>query len=75
MEPYKHETVNLRFEKVIGTWTEIFQSNLFVFLTPYISPSLIINNVNPKNILFKEDNRIIPLARINTKRLFLKLEF
>ena len=52
MEPYKHETANLRFGKVIDTFMNIFRSNLFVLLTPDISASLIINNENRKKHSF-----------------------
>ena len=46
------ETANLRFEKVIYTWTDILQLHFLVLLIPHILGSLIINNENQNKTLF-----------------------
>ena len=60
MGPYKHEIVNLTLVKVIGSGTDILQSNHLVLLIPHILPSLIINNKNSQKPLFFE--RILKIS-------------
>ena len=51
MGQYKHEIVNLRFVKVVGTGTDILKSNLLVFLIPYMSLALNISKEKTKTYL------------------------
>ena len=51
MGHYKHEIVNLRFVKVIGTGTDILKSNLLVFLIPHMSLALNISKEKTKTYL------------------------
>ena len=52
MGPYKHEIANLRFENVIRSWIDIFQSSILVFLILHIF-SLNINNEKAKKLFIK----------------------